>query len=433
MRVGEWPDLEKMSRESLDEIEPTRPLAIFFAGFHSLCANSLALVKLGFEAEGHSGVLEEADCFASWVKMNQVPESALDAAVDIAARNAACAPSLRLSSLYLADPSNARSAMGITQIVDLEMAFNLNDWQRRVKNGSNHLRVRCGMYEAHIGAAIEAGHKSGELLEGTEGLVEVGPFKVRSFFYSNLPHLDAYVSLLPGHYRWLSRFPYRLLPPRLPRRAYVVFFCFLSSISCLASLLPLVPQAYHSPSAAATNFGRFEYPVPTLKTLLETATANSFNLAVHALGDKAISLSLECIASLSTPHLPGSSIEHAQLLAFDNGDIELFKKLGLIASIQPLHMVDDIELSDKYFAGRTQRSFAFKTMADAGIELKMGSDAPVAVVDPFVFLLPRASCFFSLFSPSPQLGSDRGRHLPHPTRRRRPPQLRLAPRAMYLE
>ncbi|GAA5827294.1 hypothetical protein JCM11251_001209 [Rhodosporidiobolus azoricus] len=309
MRVGEWPDLPLMNRESLDQLEPTRPLVIFFAGFHSLCANSLALKRLGFEPPGHTGVLEEAECFASWVKINQIPTEALDLAVDEAARKAA--------------------AMGITQIVDLEMDFNLVNWPRRVKNGSNHLRVKCGMYEAHLPSALEAGWKTGHIVQDTQGLVEVGPFKV----------------ITDG------------------------------------SLGSRTACCHHAYPGEPTNFGHFEYPPPTLKSMLEKATAGGMNLAVHALGDKAISLTLQTFASLATPPLPKSTIEHAQLLSFD--DIPLFKQLGLIASIQPVHMADDRELCGQFWPGRTERAFAFKSMADAGIPLKMGSDAPVAPVDPW--------------------------------------------------
>ncbi|BGP12396.1 hypothetical protein JCM10213_001999 [Rhodosporidiobolus nylandii] len=309
MRVGSWPDLEQMNRLALDEVEPQRPLVIFFAGFHSLCANSAALKRLGFDPDGHTGVLEEAECFASWVKLNEVPEEALDKAVDDAARKAA--------------------AQGITQIVDLEMAFNLRNWERRVREGTNCLRVLCGMYEAHIDSAIAAGQRTGDILADTEGLVEVGPYKVIT---------DGSLG---------------------------------SRTACCHHAYPNEP----------TNFGHFEFPPPTLKSMLEKATAAGMNLAVHALGDKAISLTLETFASLSTPPLPNSSIEHAQLLSFD--DIPLFKRLGLIASVQPVHMADDRELCHQFWPDRTARAFAFKSMADAGIPLKMGSDAPVALVDPW--------------------------------------------------
>lgn len=275
--------------------------------------------------------------------------------------------------------------MGITQIVELEMAFNLVDWKRRVQSGTDCLRVRCGMYEAHLPAAIEGGHKSGDVLPGTAGLVEVGPFKARlllsqfSIPETDLPDPQVITDGSLGSRTACCHHAYpgevRSLPSTSPLPS-------ISSISSLYSLLSS-PSPLTHPSRQPDNFGRFEYPVPTLKSMLETATAASFNLAVHALGDKAISLSLECISTLSRPHLPNSSIEHAQLLAFDNNDVALFKQLGLIASIQPLHMSDDIELSDRYFAGRTQRAFAFKHMVDAGIPLRMGSDAPVAVVDPY--------------------------------------------------
>jgi hypothetical protein len=99
--------------------------------------------------------------------------------------------------------------MGITQIVDLEMAFNLEDWQRRVKNGTNGLRVRCGMYEAHLPAAVEAGHQSGDVLAETEGLVEVGPFKVHFVLSSPAPCSP---SICAGHHRRFSRFSDSVLP-----------------------------------------------------------------------------------------------------------------------------------------------------------------------------------------------------------------------------
>ncbi|GAA5913723.1 hypothetical protein JCM6882_002326 [Rhodosporidiobolus microsporus] len=310
MRVGTWPDLALMTRLALDALAPQRPLVLFFAGFHSLCANSVALERLGSESEGHSGVLEEADCFKSWVKLNQVPEEVLDRAVDQAARKAA--------------------ARGITQIVDLEMAFNLSTWARRVQQrGTDCLRVRCGMYEAHLPDALERGWKTGDVLPETKGLVEVGPFKV----------------ITDG------------------------------------SLGSRTACCHHAYPGEPTNFGHFEYPPPTLKSMLETATAGGMNLAVHALGDKAISLTLETFASLAAPPLPDSTIEHAQLLL--PSDIPLFKQLGLVASIQPVHMADDRELAEMFWPDRTARAFAFRDMVDAGIPIRMGSDAPVALIDPW--------------------------------------------------
>ncbi|GAA5843485.1 hypothetical protein JCM9279_000764 [Rhodotorula babjevae] len=310
MRVGEWPDLVDMNRLALDGLEDERPLAIFFAGFHSLCANSQALVKLGIEPEGHGGVLEEADCFRAWTIINEVPEDVKDAAVAETARRTA--------------------TQGITEILDLEMDFNIAAWQRRVRDkGINQLRVRCGMYWPHLEAALAAGYRTGDVLPDTDGLVTVGPSK------------------------WITD------------------GSLGSRTACCHDPYPGEPD----------NFGHFEYEPATLLDGMQTATRGGMTLAVHAIGDRANELCLQAFDQLDPPALPGSTIEHAQLLALS--DLPLFARLGLVASIQPTHMADDRELAEQFWPGRTGRAFSFKALVDAGATLKLGSDAPVAPVDPW--------------------------------------------------
>lgn len=119
----------------------------------------------------------------------------------------------------------------------------------------------------------------------------------------------------------------------------------------------------------------------TLREMATFATTHNFTLAVHGIGDKANSLVLETFAALDPPPLAGSSIEHAQLLSWS--DLPLFKSLNLVASVQPEHLNDDKELADRFWAGRTERAFAYQTLLDAGIPLVLGSDAPVAPLEPW--------------------------------------------------
>ncbi|GAA5894223.1 amidohydrolase [Sporobolomyces salmoneus] len=307
MRVGEWEEGDSISRSSLDFTN--KPLVILFAGLHSLCANSEALRRLGYEPEGRDGILLEGDCFKTFEKLNDISEDILDRWVDEAASKAA--------------------AMGVTQIVDLEWAFNARIWRRRYEKGTRSLRVSVGMYQEHLDEAIEAGHRTGDAVDGTEGLVTIGPHKI-------------------------------ITDGSLGSRT--AFCCD------------------HYPSEP-TNFGRMEVPVSTLKDLAEKATRNGLRLAVHAIGDAANRLTLETLAKISPPPLPGSSIEHAQLLTLS--DIPLFTQLNLIASVQPCHLIDDRELAAKFWPGRTERAYAFASLVEAGVELKMGSDAPVAPIDPW--------------------------------------------------
>jgi predicted amidohydrolase YtcJ len=46
--------------------------------------------------------------------------------------------------------------------------------------------------------------------------------------------------------------------------------------------------------------------------------------------------------------------------------------------------MDDRDVADHYWAGRTGRSFPLRSLLDAGAELELGSDAPVAPLDPWV-------------------------------------------------
>jgi len=65
-------------------------------------------------------------------------------------------------------------------------------------------------------------------------------------------------------------------------------------------------------------------------------------------------------------------------------DFPRFAALGVEASVQPEHAMDDRDIADKYWSGRTDRTFALRSLVDAGATLAFGSDAPVAPLDPWV-------------------------------------------------
>ena len=215
----------------------------------------------------------------------------------------------------------------MTEIVDLEMTHNLAAWQRRCARGFDVLRVHAGFYDEHVVDAIKLGLKTGDPIPGCNGFVVVGPYKI----------------ITDGS---------------------------------LGSQTAFCHDAYPNTS----NHGIFAYQPKTLREMIQRGAKHGFEMAIHAIGDQANHLTLRAIAD-SPPLLPGSTIEHAQLLDFD--DLPLFKSLGLIASIQPRHLVDDRDLCHKFWPGRQRRAYAFKSIVDAGIPIKMGSDAPVAPLQPW--------------------------------------------------
>ena len=61
-----------------------------------------------------------------------------------------------------------------------------------------------------------------------------------------------------------------------------------------------------------------------------------------------------------------------------------FAELAVIASVQPEHALDDRDVADRYWSGRTRRAFPLRSLLDAGAVLAFGSDAPVAPLDPWL-------------------------------------------------
>ena len=66
------------------------------------------------------------------------------------------------------------------------------------------------------------------------------------------------------------------------------------------------------------------------------------------------------------------------------GDVARFTALGLVASMQPSHAIDDMRWADARLGpGRVDGAYAWRWFLDAGVHLAFGSDAPVEVVSPF--------------------------------------------------
>src|SRR5699024_1708128 len=100
--------------------------------------------------------------------------------------------------------------------------------------------------------------------------------------------------------------------------------------------------------------------------------------AVHAIGDAAAQVALEAIAAVGI----SSRIEHAQMLTDD--DIDAMAALGVTASVQPAHLLDDRDATDVVWPGHGAQAFRLKDLRDAGVPLALGSDAPVAPLDPWL-------------------------------------------------
>jgi predicted amidohydrolase YtcJ len=130
------------------------------------------------------------------------------------------------------------------------------------------------------------------------------------------------------------------------------------------------------------NTGLPQYTQEQLnKMVIERARAG-FQIGFHAIGDEAASMALNAFDQPGVSRTARNRIEHAQVV--DAADIPRFKKLGVIASMQPNHLLTDMNWAeDRLGPKRAAYSYAWKAFLDAGVPLAFGTDYPVEPITPF--------------------------------------------------
>jgi len=115
---------------------------------------------------------------------------------------------------------------------------------------------------------------------------------------------------------------------------------------------------------------------------IEGAARAGLAATIHAIGDAAVRMSLDCLErvgrdGLAIPH----RIEHLQCV--HPADMARASRAGVVASMQPSHLLTDIRLAEQRWGpDRCGGTFACRTLLKAGTMLAFGSDAPVEEADP---------------------------------------------------
>jgi predicted amidohydrolase YtcJ len=274
-------------------------------------------------------VLIAGDAHHAWLNTRALEALGLPGRVGVVAENEWYEAYTRIDAVVEPDVSPAAyratleeaAALGIVGVVDLERGQSAADWEAR----DSPLRVRVATYADGLEAAIEAGLRTGDVLPGSPGTITMGPLKIISDGSLNT------------------------------RTAWCC-------------------EEYADGGGA----GAPNQTTDELIGLLARARAHGLEVATHAIGDRALA---EALAAYDATGAVGS-IEHAQLVRRDA--LPLMARLGLRASVQPAHLLDDRDVTELCWPDRTGRCFAFRWMLDAGVELALGSDAPVSPLDPWL-------------------------------------------------
>jgi len=131
------------------------------------------------------------------------------------------------------------------------------------------------------------------------------------------------------------------------------------------------------------NQGVTIYSQQQLDDIVSEAHRSGFQIAAHAIGDKATAMALNAITKVNES-APGKNlrhrIEHASIL-----NTELIRQMteaGVVASVQPHFIVSDVWLEQRLGARRASLAYPFHSLLQAGLVIVGGSDCPVEPLTP---------------------------------------------------
>ena len=356
-RLSNWPRVPTVAE--LDEVTGETPTLLISGDVHSGWLNSAALRALGLpgaSAQDPGAPMKEDPWFALLDRLDEVPGTR----------------ELRESGYrqVLAD----MLARGITGVVDMSWSEDPDDWPRRVRGMTAQgvlpevlPRIRIGVYRDKLERWIAGGLRTGTALAGSPYLPDGSPVLVQGPL-----KVIADGSMGSGSAHMCEPYPTEL-------------------------------GLEHS--HGVVNMDRAE-----LTDLMAHAARQGYEMAIHAIGDAAV----DDVAAAFAHSGATGRLEHAQLLPADaldepDGALRRLVGCGVELSVQPAHLIDDWAAVSRVWPGLEERTYAFGDMVSAGALLQLGSDAPVAPLDPWLAMsaaVGRRTPDGSVWSPDQRLTAE---------------------------
>jgi predicted amidohydrolase YtcJ len=327
------PDGALPTRHDLDAIVPQHPVALADIDRHSTWVNSLALQLAGIDAattDPPGGRIERHP--ATGEPTGILMETAADL---VTSRIPPLSDEERLAALR--DTLRHANRLGLTGAHN--MSGRMEDYAALVERGELSLRIWFGMPAdslARLAGLAERRAAIASRIEAAAPAREHGPM------------------LQPG-------------------------FVKLTMDGVLSTRTAFLNEPY---ADAPGETGLPIHSQEALDALVAAANRQGFAVAIHAIGDRAVTMSLNAFASSPAAPATPNRVEHIEVVAPD--DLERFARLDAVASMNPHHCITGI---DKYNtarvgAERARLMFAWNRLLRAGASLVFGSDWATAPLDP---------------------------------------------------
>lgn len=356
-RLSNWPRVPTVAE--LDAVTGEIPTLLISGDVHSGWLNSAALRVFGLpgaSAQDPGAPMKEDPWFALLDRLDEVPGTR----------------ELRESGYrqVLAD----MLSRGVTGVVDMSWSEDPDDWPRRLRGMAEQgvlpqvlPRIRIGVYRDKLEHWIARGLRTGTALAGSPRLPDGSPVLVQGPL-----KVIADGSMGSGSAHMCQPYPAEL---GLEHACGVV------------------------------NIDRAE-----LTDLMARAGRQGYEMAIHAIGDAAV----DDVAAAFAHSGAAGRLEHAQLLPADaldepDGALRRLVGCGIELSVQPAHLIDDWAAVSRVWPGLEGRTYAFADMVAAGALLQLGSDAPVAPLDPWLAMsaaVGRRTPDGSVWSPDQRLTAE---------------------------
>ncbi len=312
-----WPGEAFPTREDLDRVTPDHPTALPHRSGHASWVNSQAMEMAGITADTPDPAGGQIDRAPDGAPTGILKETAIGLVDSLVAK-----PSVAEAKEAITRASARAHALGMVGIHNMEGEIPFRAMQELRAADGLKLRVLMQVHGSNLDAAVQLGLQSGF---GDE-LLRIGGVKM---------FVDG--ALGPGT-AWMLE-AYENQPDNL-------------------GIGVLEPEKIREDVAKASRAGLAVF--------------------VHAIGDRANREVLDAIEATRKAGLgPGlrHRLEHAQLLHPD--DLPRLARLGVIASMQPIHATQDMRKTDIHWGARGTGAYAFRSLLDSSTAMAFGSDSPV--------------------------------------------------------